>query len=45
MIYVHYIFYLRAKEPTKKIETYASAHCTMADTCAFGSFKEEMIKD
>lgn len=44
-IYECYKFYVRAKEPTEKIKSYASALRTMADTCAFGSLKEEMIKD
>ena len=44
-IYERYKFYVRAKEPTEKIKAYASALRTMADTCAFGSLKEEMIKD
>ena len=45
VIYERYKFHIRAEESAKTIEAYASALRTLADTCLFGSLKEEMIRD
>ncbi|XP_068670943.1 uncharacterized protein [Montipora foliosa] len=44
-IYERYKFNNRSQEPGETIDAYATAVRTLADTCLFGSLKEEMIRD
>ena len=44
-IYERYMFNNRSQEPGETIDAYATAVRTLADTCSFGTLKEEMIRD
>ena len=44
-IYERYKFNNRSQEPGETIDAHATAVRTLADTCSFGTLKEEMIRD
>ena len=44
-IYERYKFNNRSQEPGETIDAYATVVRTLADTCSFGTLKEEMIRD
>ena len=45
VIYERYRFNNRLQESDESIDAYTTALCTLAETCEFGSLKEELILD
>ena len=45
VIYERYRFNNRSQEPDESIDAYTTALRTLAETCEFGSLKEDLIRD